>query len=213
MRYAKWCCALFVLVVVGCRDEIKTVTEPSNRTDSAQLPKERAMTGESGQDGNLTVQKFDAAGGTVELEGVTLTPRSDWARKPASSSFVVAEFSLPRAQGDDADGRLTISTAGGSVEANIDRWKGQFQPQPKTAKQDVIDVNGLKITIVDLSGDFNDQRGPFAPGEKRAGYRMIAGVIPVGSQFHFVKATGPEKTIAVHADAIHQFIRSAKPTK
>ena len=66
-----------------------------------------------------------------------LLPRPAWTRKPAGSPFVAAEFCLPRADGDDADGRLTISTAGGSVEANIDRWKGQFQPQPKSAKQDL----------------------------------------------------------------------------
>jgi hypothetical protein len=38
---------------------------------------------------------------------------------------------------------------------------------------------------------------------------MLAAVIPVDGQLHFIKATGPEKTIASHADAIHQFIRSA----
>jgi hypothetical protein len=42
---------------------------------------------------------------------------------------------------------------------------------------------------------------------------MIAAVIPVDGQLHFIKATGPQKTIASHADAIYQFIRSARPTK
>jgi hypothetical protein len=149
----------------------------------------------------------------VHLDAISLTAPAGWSRKPAGSQFVTAEFSLPRADGDDADGRVTISTAGGSVEANVDRWKGQFQPQPTTAKQEVVDVAGLKATIVDYSGDFNDQRGPFAPGEKRPGYRMIAAVIPVDGKLHFVKATGPEKTIALHADTIQQFIRSVRQNK
>jgi hypothetical protein len=42
---------------------------------------------------------------------------------------------------------------------------------------------------------------------------MIAAVIAVGGQLHFIKATGPQKTIASDADAIRPFIRSAKPTK
>jgi hypothetical protein len=147
---------------------------------------------------------------SVEVGGVTLAAPASWERIAPGSSILAAEFVLPRSEGDDADGRLTISTAGGSVEANIDRWKGQFNPQPQNASQEEIDVAGLKITIVDYSGDFNDQRGPFAPPVKRSGYRMIAAIIPDNGQLHFIKATGPQKTIAASADAIHAFIRSAR---
>jgi hypothetical protein len=204
---------VLVLMALGCRGEqkIESATEPPTRPETPQVATKEAVTAESKDDGPSA--KSYAAGGVVELGGINLTPPGDWQQKPPGSSFVAAEFSLPRAAGDDADGRLTISTAGGSIEANIDRWKAQFQPQPKAAKQEVIDINGLKVTVVDFSGDFNDQRGPFAPGEKRSGYRMIAAVIPNRGHLHFVKATGPEKTIESRADAIHQFIRSAKPTQ
>jgi len=147
------------------------------------------------------------------LDALKLTAPTEWTRQPAGSQFVAAEFKLSRADGDDADGRLTISSAGGTIGANIDRWKGQFQPRPKEAKEEEIDVSGLKVTIVDFSGDFNDQRGPFAPGEIRPNYRMIAAVVPINEQLHFIKATGPQKTIAAHSAAIHEFIRSAKPMK
>ena len=150
------------------------------------------------------------SGGPVELDAITLTAPAGWQRTPPSSSFVAAEFALSRAEGDDADGRLTVSTAGGSVEANIDRWKGQFGPQAKQSPQEEIDVAGMKVTVVDFSGDFNDQRGPFAPAVERPGYRMIAAIVPVDGQLHFIKATGPQKTIASHADEIHQFIRSVE---
>jgi hypothetical protein len=160
---------------------------------------------------STTPAATDGAEGVVELDAITLTPPPGWPRKPASSPFVIAEFVLPRAEGDAADGRLTISTAGGSVQANIDRWKGQFEPQPDNSSQEEVTIGSTKATIVDLSGTFNDQRGPFAPGERRPGYRMIAAVIPADGQLHFVKATGPQKTIAAHAAAIQQFIRTAQP--
>jgi hypothetical protein len=146
----------------------------------------------------------------IEIDGITLAAPAKWESKSPESSIITAELVLPRADGDDADGRLTISTAGGTVEANIDRWKGQFAPQPQNASQEEIDVAGLKITVVDFSGDFNDQRGPFAPPVKRSGYRMIAAIIPDNGQLHFIKATGPQKTIAANADAIQAFIRSAR---
>jgi hypothetical protein len=150
------------------------------------------------------------AEGVLELDALRLTAPATWKNMPASSSFVAAEYVLPRAEGDSDDGRLTISTAGGTVEANIDRWKGQFDPAPENPSQEQIDVAGLNVTIVDFSGEFNDQRGPFSPALKRPGYRMIAAVVPVDGQLHFIKATGPQKTIAQHAEAIREFIRSAR---
>jgi hypothetical protein len=215
LRNVIWCSVVLNLLVLGCRQQAATSTavDGSQAKGAATTGVDRAAPPEGGSIGGAAESGSNPVAEVVELDAINFTPSAGWARKPAGSTFVVAEFSLPRAEGDDADGRLTISTAGGSVEANIDRWKGQFQPQPKSMSQEDIDIAGLKATIVDLSGDFNDQRGPFAPGELRPGYRMIAAVIPVGGQLHFIKATGPQKTIASHAAAIQQFIRSARPTK
>jgi hypothetical protein len=149
-------------------------------------------------------------GGAVELDKITLTAPEDWQRNQAGSQFVLAEFTLPKAEGDDADGRLTVSVAGGSTEANIDRWKTQFGGQPEKQSQQQIEAGGLQITLVDFSDEFNDQRGPFAPATKRPGYRMLAAIIPVDGQLHFIKATGPEKTIAAHAEAFDAFVRSVQ---
>jgi hypothetical protein len=156
------------------------------------------------------IQPLGDSGGPVELEAIILTTPAGWQRMPASSSFVAAEFALPRADGDVADGRLTVSMAGGTVGANIERWKGQFGAQASQKPQEEIDVAGLKVTLIDLSGEYNDQRGPFAPAVQRPGFRMIAAIVAVGDQLHFIKATGPEKTIAAHADAIHEFIRTVR---
>jgi hypothetical protein len=190
-------------------DDATIVTAPS--IDSGKpAPQPKPSTPDDAQATAAPSEDSDS-GDAVELGAIKLDVPNDWQEKPPGSSLVLAEFILPRAEGDDADGRLTVSTAGGTVEANIDRWKSQFQPQPTAYSQEVVDVAGLKVTIVDLSGDFNDQRGPFAPGEIRPGYRMIGAVIPVNNQLHFIKATGPPKTMAAHVDALHQFIRSARP--
>jgi hypothetical protein len=188
--------ALSGLLLFGCRQGSAPDTAPTPSANGAAGPSSRNSSGDSA--------------GPIELDTITLTPPAGWERKPPSSQFVVAELVLTRAAGDDADGRLTISTAGGSVEANIDRWKGQFDPQPKEMSQEEVEIAGLKVTIVDFAGEFNDQRGPFAPAALRRDYRMIAAVIPADGQLHFVKATGPKTTIAAHADEINQFIRSLR---
>jgi hypothetical protein len=96
------------------------------------------------------------------------------------------------------------------VEANLERWQGQFDAQTDQPPPVELEVAGLTVTMVDLSGNFNDQRGPFAPAEPRADYRMIAAVVPVDGQLHFIKAAGPEKTMAAHADQILEFIRTVR---
>jgi hypothetical protein len=211
MRWLLLFCILSSLFVLGCREEAAP-PNPSQGGELRQVEADRPRSADGTAADRPASHPSDGAEDDVQLDAITLTAPAGWERKPTSSPFVIAELALPRIEGDEADGRLTISTAGGSVEANIDRWKGQFEPQPESASQEDVDVGGLKVTIVDLSGTFNDQRGPFAPGERRPGYRMIAAVIPVEGQLHFIKATGPQNTIASHADAIHQFIRSARPT-
>lgn len=203
------------VVVTGCQQK---AAPPVATSSSVQPRKDNGATAE--QQGIRESQAIKAsnseandADGAVAFDGLQLLAPKGWERKPASSSFVAAEFALLHADGDSVDGRLTISSAGGGVGANIDRWKAQFKPQPKAASQQEIEIAGTKATLVDFAGDFNDQRGPFAPGEIRPNYRMIAAVLPVGGQLYFIKATGPEKTIASHADAIRRFIQSAKFAK
>ena len=156
---------------------------------------------------------LDAAGGPLALDEVTFTAPAGWGRKEVQGGFVDAEYVLPKAEGDAADGRLTVSRAGGAIDANIERWRGQFGGKPEKETRDEFEVAGVKVIVVDMSGEFADQRGPFAPPTKRAGYRMFAAIVPIGAQNHFIKATGPEKTIAQQQEALLAFVRSAQPKK
>lgn len=212
MRYRLFLCTLPGLLLLGCDQNTRPKAaravpgrpSPSAQQASIQTPPPGAFHSGGSE------ESIDKSGGEVRLDDITLTALSGWGRKRAESSFIEAEFILPRAAGDDADGRLTISTAGGTVEANIDRWKGQFGGSPTNARQEQIEAGGMSVTLVDLSGDFNDQRGPFAPPVNRPGYRMMAAIIPVNGRLHFVKATGPQKTIEAHAEEFKAFIRSVK---
>ena len=210
MRYWLLLFAIGGLLVPGCSGESPT-TAPSNN-GPAVGPHAGLTPGDGGAE-SAAGQSFDDSGGPVKLAAIVLTSPAGWQRKPPSSSFVAAEFALAHAEGDDSDARLTVSTAGGSVEANVDRWKAQFDPLTEEKPVETVDVAGMSVTIVDLSGDFNDARGPFAPPVQRSGYRMIAAIVPVEGQLYFVKASGPQKTMAEHADAIHEFIRSVQPVR
>lgn len=149
-------------------------------------------------------------GPEVELDVLHLTAPERWIRKQPRSTFIMAEFALPKAEGDEQDGRLTVSSAGGTVEENIDRWRKQFGGKPQKETKDEVELSGATVTVVDFFGKYNDQAGPFAPAVERDSYRMLAAIIPVKGQLYFVKSYGPEKTMAAQTEAFQEFLKTLK---
>jgi hypothetical protein len=189
-----------MVLFTGCSGD----NQPTKRTsgkDSTALPQASTAAADS---------KLGNSGGPVELDKITLVAPAGWDRRTPSSGFVLAEFYLPKAEEGDKDGRLTVSTAGGDIEANIERWRSQFSNKPEKESRRTTKAADLEITLVDYTGEFTDQRGPFAPATASPGSRMLAAIIPVDGELFFVKAVGPEKTIAEHADKFIAFVESAK---
>src|SRR6187399_2444250 len=107
-----------------------------------------------------------------EAKKITVVTPKEWVKKKPATNIVEYEFAIPKADGDPADGRVTVMGAGGTVDANIERWIGQFQdaagkPLAKEkAKIDKTKIDGLEVHVVDLKGTFKDTAGgPFAGGK------------------------------------------------
>lgn len=138
-----------------------------------------------------------AGGPTVVVNQLLLTAPSAWPRQTvAASPFApLAAFTLPRAEGDPEDGRLTVSQAAGGVDANIARWQGQFKENPP-AQKEAREAAGLKVTVVRLAGTLSGGRGPMAAGADKPNSKLWGAVIEQpGGQLLFLKATGPAKTM------------------
>lgn len=132
---------------------------------------------------------------------------SGWTRKQPATSIVEHELAIPASRPDTTDGRLTVMAAGGGVQANIDRWLGQFTQPDGAATRDrakirKINVAGEEVHLVDVSGTYKDQAGPMAPAVERPGYRMLGAIIATGNLGeYFVKFYGPQRTIGDHERA------------
>jgi hypothetical protein len=141
-----------------------------------------------------------------------------WTAEKTSSQMRVAQYKLPKAEGDKEDASLAVfyfgSTQGGTAQANIDRWIGQMQ-QPdgsdsKTkAKTDSLTVNGLKVTTIDLTGTYTAE---MAPGSgtfhNDENYRLRAAVIETPKGNYFVKLTGPAKTVSRWDQSYTDYLKS-----
>ena len=157
---------------------------------------------------------FSIAGGSFLLEAP-----AGWKRVQPKSGIVETEFSIPSA-GDLPAGRMTVMGAGGSVQANVDRWYGQFAQPDGSATKDKATTKTLKlagstVTLVDVSGTYKDMPGgPFAGGKtvERPDYRMLAAIVEtadLGS--YFLKFYGPAATVAREADGFRTMVEGMVP--
>lgn len=141
-----------------------------------------------------------------------------WIVEKTTSSMRVAQYKLPKADGDAEDGSLVLyyfgAAQGGPVQANIDRWINQFQ-QPdgsssqSKAKTETTTVNGLKVTTVDVAGTYTAEMMP-GGGDRHnsANYRLRAAVIETPKGNYFAKLVGPANTIAKWDQAYNEYVKS-----
>lgn len=154
---------------------------------------------------------------SVAEDSLTLNAPGEWTKVQPRINFIEAEFSIPKEEGDPKNGRLTVMGAGGSIQANIDRWYGQFtQPDgsdtSESAKVEEMTIKGMTVHMVDISGTFLDASGgPFNPNAKkveRDNYRMLAAIIQTADNGnYFVKLYGPQATMKKHEEGFTKMIK------
>jgi len=103
------------------------------------------------------------------------------------------------------------------VDANMDRWIGQFlqadgKPSKSAAKVDKKTIHGLKVTTVEVSGSYTGMTGPQGPqGSPKPGYRLLGAIVEGPQGSIFFKFTGPVKTVAQNQTAFETMISGLSP--
>jgi hypothetical protein len=129
----------------------------------------------------------------------------------------VASYAVPKAPGDQEPGECVAyyfgPSQGGSVDANVLRWKGQFLGSDgqvsKSSKVSERTVNGLKVTLMDISGEYTGMGGPMAQNAtKMPGYRLLGAIAQAPEGLVFFKFTGPAKTVQANEAAFQKMIAS-----
>jgi hypothetical protein len=127
---------------------------------------------------------------------ITWTPPPTWQSVPNASSMRLATYRIPRAPGDSEDGELSVTRAGGTTDANIQRWIGQFDGSAKSAREERA-VQGLKVSVVSVKGSFLGggmmQAAPSAP---RASWALLGAIVETPGSSYFFKLLGPASTVS-----------------
>ena len=153
--------------------------------------------------------------------GLRWTMPAGWKAQP-ERPMRAATYVVPAAAGDKDAGECAVfffgRGQGGSVQDNIDRWRGQIvgaDGKPAAAKIDKRPARGLAITLVDSSGGYTGMGGPMAASARAVpGYRLLGAVVegPGGNNV-FVKFTGPAKTVAANQKQFEALLASFQVEK
>ena len=149
----------------------------------------------------------------LSLNAITLMVPDGWQGQEPSSKMRQAQYLLPRQEGDSEDAELVVFYFGsgnaGSVEANLERWRGQMKgAQGETTKGT---ANGMNVTTLDVTGTYVQSMGPMMKaGDTKPDYRMVASIVESPAGAYYFKLTGPGHTVAHWNDSFAAFIASAK---
>jgi hypothetical protein len=133
---------------------------------------------------------------------------ASWESAPNPNAMRRATYKIPKAPGDKEDTELTVSLAGGGVEANVQRWAKQFGGAE--AKTDPRKVNGLEVTVVEIKGTFTGGGGMMAGDAEAAKPKqmLLGAIVDAGDTQHFFKMVGPQKTVAAARKDFDAMVRS-----
>lgn len=153
------------------------------------------------------------------VAGLEWTAPAAWAAK-GESPMRAASYTIPPAAGDSEGGECVVyyfgAGQGGGVEANIQRWIGQFTapdggPAGKLAKRGKKTINGIEVETLDLTGTYMFKPFPMAPkATPKPGYRMLAAIVAGSDAPVFFKLTGPVKTVAAAEAAYEKMLGSLR---
>ena len=161
--------------------------------------------------------------GHAQDRAFTFDPPAEWLQETVSSPMRLAQFTLPRAEGDVEDAELVVfyfGGSGGTVEANLQRWTNQMVQPDGSQSADVATTTSF--TVSDTAEEFPvtllDVPGTYAasvrPGSSmrynKSNFRLRAAVVETPQGPYFFKLTGPNRTILAWDAEFSEFLASVR---
>jgi hypothetical protein len=151
---------------------------------------------------------------------LTYSVPTEWKSEIPKSQMRKAQYRIPGVKGD-AEGEMTVFVfpgIGGTVQANINRWLGQFkQPDGSDTKKKSeikkIEINNLSVTKMYVTGTHLKSSSPMmmsGPKEELPNYAMLAAIVETSKDPWFFKLVGPQITVDHWRPEFNKFVTSFK---
>ena len=135
--------------------------------------------------------------------GIGFNIPNNWQELP-NQTMVDSKFLIPSEHGEM---EMTLTSMGGGLEANLQRWVGQVGLEPGDEPSwSTVDVAGIESRMVDVRGSFNSTVG--ASRGAKEDWRLIGIAVPLPRDF-FVKLVGPREAVVEFQDELDAFLETA----
>jgi len=138
------------------------------------------------------VYPASGANETFKVSELTFKRPSSWEWVESTSTMRAAQLLVPGGPGKDGVEVIFYyfgPGGGGGVQANVERWYGQFSDR-KNEKSESTTVGKTKVTYVQAEGTYQSGM-PGGPKTAKANYALLGAIIEAANGAIFVKATGP----------------------
>lgn len=145
--------------------------------------------------------------------GVTWNAPKRWAVE-APRSMRLATYAIPAASGDPEGASCAVyyfgPGQGGAVDANIQRWTGEFQNAADTKRSDRT-VQGMKVWRVRTQGTYMSHGGSSMEAQGvKSDYALLGAIVEGPNGSVFFKLTGPVKTVNAAEKEFDGMLQSMK---
>ena len=168
----------------------------------------------------------DKKGATVELAGMKSATPADWKEEGLPpKSMRMAQFKLPKAEGDPEDAELALfrTPGGGDIQTNLGRQEKKFEIPAGKKPEDVIKTEKIKLggkheaVLQDIQGTYLKKFPPFDPNAKITKvpeYRQLYVIFEAkegdATVLYSMTLLGPAKTIEKNKKAFVKWLENFK---
>jgi len=200
--------ACSLIALSGCEESGSGSAAAPPNQGGAQSQLGRTV--EMGKDLRDSIQGRDMAMGALaggegvfQVGDIAIPIPASWTEVTPANSMRLAQY---EAEGGEVV--IVISQAGGSTDANIERWAGQVKDngQPAEAIIEEFTVSGYDVTTIDLTGDYTVGGMRGSPTTYND-YSLVGAVIDTGATKTFIKMTGPFSLVGDHLPMFENMIR------
>jgi hypothetical protein len=150
---------------------------------------------------------------TFKVSEFTFTRPAGWETVETTSQMRKAQFKVADAGAKEPAEVIFYyfgAGNGGGVQANVDRWFGQFK-EPKDqikAKTEEATISGHKVTFVQAEGTYMSGM-PGGPTSPKPDYALAGAILESAQGNVFVRMTGPRELVKKTFPAFKKMIESA----
>jgi hypothetical protein len=192
-----------------------SASAPAAKADVAPLPELAAMPMDTplppnhpaiGAGGSPHGMQGAVSPPSDEAPAISWTVPTGWVAAANPNAMRIATYH------PTADTDVSVARAGGSTDANIQRWVGQFD-DAGTDKHSERTVHGLAVKMVEVTGTYSGG-GMMAntPSEPHRGWALVGAVVETPGTHYFFKMVGPTEQVKAARASFDAMVASVTPS-